>query len=99
MKCLQELMFYFSCEHSIFQNDPHHFILFSSCMISCGYSSNTHQISQEDNKNQFFSIVALYVKLMLLEQHVAKINTPQLHSSVAYLGTPHSLGFILHITT
>jgi hypothetical protein len=53
----------------------------------------------ENNENQFFFIVALYFKLMPLEQHVAKINTLQLHSSVAYLGTPHSLEFILHITT
>jgi hypothetical protein len=56
-------------------------------------------VPSKTTKTKFISIVALDFKLMPLEQHVAKINTPQLHSSVVYLGTPHSLGFILHITT
>jgi hypothetical protein len=86
-------MFYFSYKHSIFQNDPHHFNFFFSL-------HDILWVPIKNNKNQFFFyFVALYFKLMPLEQHVAKINTRQLHSSVAYLGTPHSLGFILHITT
>jgi hypothetical protein len=75
-----------------FQNDPHHFILFFPM-------HDILWIPIENNKNQFYSIVALYFKLMPLEQDVAKMNTPQLHSNVAYLGTPHSLGFVLHIST